>query len=607
MSLLDNYLEDKIDRDNSGRRAIVLLQAGTFPSRFTAHPSSSYPDPLPEPVWWGCSGAVGDQSLGFLDKMEGLLRRPPTDRLTRNQGTIARITANRLSLERLLAMDPEYLAPVTHLMDGNVFAGGFLDSKSKPPSKRKVSRHMLHHASTLLNMSVVAAPEPGSLGSACYMPIFTTAKKSGELRLVMDARELNKIYSRPPSMDLPRIHDMIAAILDSKFVASADGVSYFYQFPLAPSVRPSFTARLAGARGEFVDVQYTCGVMGWSWMPCIGQRSANVLTRGLGKAWVDNFFVLGNSIEDFYAKRSEFLRRVDHIGLELDDRSLQPQTATTALGIYFDLMRKSYRMDPDWVVKASERLSGLLAKDFLSVEELYVMAGTLTWRHHVCSRALCNLPMLFQAVGKAASSVAKGTIKWSDKVPVSTDLRKEIERETMVLQENAEIFPQSKGDATAEVWSDASDTHWAFLVFEHGRLVVAKQGETKEHNHIFYSELSAAIGGIMAAYRRGHQTVRVCVDNAPACHALQRKVSTNFRANRWLAGIQHLKLDMVWVPSAKQLADPYTRGAGGSPPPQMPPLGTTWEELSRQVREKSAGAVGITSNHCDSKSRKRDI
>ena len=100
-SLLDNYLEDKYNRDNSGRRAMVLLQAGAFPSRFSAHQSSSYPDPLPEPVWWGCSGAVGDQSLGFLNKMEGVLSRPPTIRPQRNLGTIARITANRLKLEKL--------------------------------------------------------------------------------------------------------------------------------------------------------------------------------------------------------------------------------------------------------------------------------------------------------------------------------------------------------------------------------------------------------------------------------------------------------------------------------------------------------------------------
>ena len=75
----------------------------------------------------------------------------------------------------------------------------------------------------------------------------------------------------------------------------------------------------------------------------------------------------------------------------------------------------------------------------------------------------------------------------------------------------------------------------------------------------------------MAAKRLGRTSVRVMVDNAPACHALQRGVSSNFRANKWLAAIQDMTLHVTWVPSASQLADPYTRGVKGRPPPRVPP------------------------------------
>jgi len=515
--------------------------------------------------------------MGALNRHIGQLQRPPTERIPRNHGVLGAVTRSRMKLDVMLAMDPKYLKPLTRIMDPESFFEGALELEA---SSKKASRFMSHHLPAMTEMGAV---EELKNKNAIYMPIFTTVKKSGELRLIQDCRWLNARYVRPETMELPRIHEVIRKILRAKFAAQADAVSYFFQFPLAHGIRHCFASRLCGARGLYTDVQYTAMPMGWSHAPSIAQRCSNILVRDLGIAWVDNFIVLADDYLGFIANREEFLKRTHAVNVLLDDESLSPNTSLIALGMEFDLNLKRYRMDPKWITKASARLETILSQEHVTTADLYVIGGTLTWRNHVVQRKLCNMPHTFQRIGDAASRIAKGTLKWTDSVKVSPELQLELREELQLLSSNAWIhLPDGESTPTADVWSDASDERWAFLLIEEGLTAVARTGPTKEELHIFYSELSAALGGIIAARRRGHKHVRVYIDNAPAAHALRRGVSSNFRANKWLAAVQDMTLDVIWVPSKQQLADLYTRripirgskGVTGYGYPSLPRPGT---------------------------------
>ena len=183
------------------------------------------------------------------------------------------------------------------------------------------------------------------------------------------------------------------------------------------------------------------------------------------------------------------------------------------------------RMEPAWVEKAVQRLEAITSQAQMSVTDLYVYGGTLTWRNHIVRRQLCNIPHTFQAIGKAASCIGKGTLGWASPVHIPEELKTEMKQEIALLASNPWRGQETRAEPTATMWSDASDDHWAFLLFEHDTLVAAKSGRTKEENHIYYSELSAALGGIMAAKRLGHTSVRVMVDNAPACNAAYPAIS----------------------------------------------------------------------------------
>ena len=170
--------------------------------------------------------------------------------------------------------------------------------------------------------------------------------------------------------------------------------------------------------------------MGFSCAPCIAQRIAKTLLADHGVAWVDNFFVLGTSLEDFNDHRTEFLKRVDAANLLLDDHTLAPKTSLIALGIEFDLCGKQYRMSPEWALKACTRLTELIASPNTTPAEVYTAAGTIVWHSHVTRRRLCQLPELFSLISRLASQVGSQLISWDTKLLWTDGVTKEIKEIT---------------------------------------------------------------------------------------------------------------------------------------------------------------------------------
>lgn len=103
-----------------------------------------------------------------------------------------------MNLDVMLAMDPDFLKPLTRIMDPQSFFGGVLDLEAiSKRSSKKAFRFMPHHLPAMKDMGAVEELEDKN---AVYLPIFTTVKKSGELRLIQDCRWLNALYVRPDSM-----------------------------------------------------------------------------------------------------------------------------------------------------------------------------------------------------------------------------------------------------------------------------------------------------------------------------------------------------------------------------------------------------------------------
>ena len=485
-----------------------------------------------------------------------------------------------------MSLDPDYLDVLHAITDPFYFESRFTLNPAHATGKRKVSRGMLLHLPELEESRVVDTDGEKSV----FMPMFTTPKKNGDLRLIFDCRRLNSMFEEPPRMDLPHITDVIDYIMDHELAGTSDGVSYFYQFPLHTDIQKYFSSRLGGFRGKYTDVSAKVMCMGWSWAPALAQRASNVLIKDCGVAWVDNFIVLGKDRGEYDEKRSIFLDRAREVNVALDDTTILPMKKFTALGIEFDLESKQYRMDPEWAQKASTKIMAILTQESATFQELYRIAGSLIWRAQVLRCQLCNLPHLLAQMGKIGR-IASATGNWDEKFMFkeNPELMKELTREVEQLRTNEWVRHVKVTSPTAEIWSDASDTHWSYLLFENTKLVYAERGETNCGEHIFYSELAAAIRGIARAQSMGHKSVLSNIDNQPAALALRKGLSTNFTANRWLGRISTMERRVMWVPTHEMIADPYTR-----PDPHsgilvpLPTTGVSVQELKDELKHNRA-------------------
>ncbi|KAJ9439712.1 hypothetical protein DIPPA_11458 [Diplonema papillatum] len=443
-----------------------------------------------------------------------------------------------------------------------------------PGLPRGLSRFMLRHLPTLESYGVVRART-----DACVvLPAFTVEKKSGGLRLVADGRKLNALMKKPPAMLLPGIDDVVSRFLASKFVAQADAVSWFYQFPLEESVSRFFGMNLSGPRGRFTKVQLSVMCMGWNWAPCIAQRTARVLLpESEGVCWVDNFFVIGTSYEEAERRYRRFQHRCQLVGAAMnthDSMYGRPLSRFEALGLEFDLgvEPSRYRSAPSWVKKflGGEALAPVMGGS-ATPRQVFTVFGGVVWFLFSTRRRLCFLRSAMAFLRRAASLLGEGTWSWDDTYDVPSSALYDLRSVLADLSRNEWVTEVDRDRRRLLAWSDASDSEWAVVL--ETRPELAYQGVFLDPSvHIYLKELLAATQAVWFASLEAPGSFLVLkVDNQAAVFALKKGHSKNFWANEVLclffkivesAG---LIIDVVWVPTDVQRADKYTRGCKAFP------------------------------------------
>eukprot|EP01059_Diplonema_ambulator_P029743 TRINITY_DN494_c0_g1_i11.p1 TRINITY_DN494_c0_g1~~TRINITY_DN494_c0_g1_i11.p1 ORF type:complete len:676 (+),score=72.51 TRINITY_DN494_c0_g1_i11:114-2141(+) len=491
-------------------------------------------------------------------------------------GVIAPITTQRLDLDKLVSLDREGLLTdiLDVIRDERCFLKALRDDAScdlrKPSMSRSTSRHMLEHLPSLVSYGVFREVAPST--PKVILPAFTVTKKSGGLRLVCDGRKLNRIMRPPPKMLLPPLHDVINRFLSSNFVIHCDARSWFYQFPLAPSVQKYFGSRLSAARGEHKTVTLQSMCMGWSWAPAIAQRSAMVLLPpSEGVCWVDNFFCVGNTAEEVQRNYANFLQRCHAVGAELhwDDQGAgKPVSTFDALGIFFDLEEKRYRMSDDWVRKlvSCDELK-CVRSGRCTARQWYRVFGCIVWYYFVTNAKLCYLLDAMSFLRRMASKLGYGELGWDVEIQVPPSVLRNVETAIGSIATNAWVSKPSCS-RTVTAWSDASFDQWAAVLdIDPPRLSQGLFTDMWAPAHIFIKEVGAALEAIQLCARHcAGSVVQLMVDNLAAVHAIRRGHSSNFAANLLLLNMYEtaaqagLQIEVEWVPTHLQVADKYTRG-----------------------------------------------
>ncbi len=490
----------------------------------------------------------------FSIRVNGINVRNPTIRT--EDGELDDIVTSTIDYDRLLEFADEELRHYLRMLtDIDEFHSEMITYPEVAPKgiRRGLSRRMLRHLPKLLQQGVVRETQSYRVISS----VFTVPKKNGRLRLIIDARKVNRMMKHCPAMELPTTPEIIEYVCGARYFATVDAKSFFYAFGISEAVGELFSANLAGTKGKFHSVAMQRMPMGWNWAPNIAQKTANALLRFedgvIGKAWIDNFVFVGKTEDEVREKVKRFVDRAQYIGLTLDTQDPEITQAGTLLGIEFDLQGTArYRLSKEWEHKAKQ----LSVTRFMSPRELYKICGNCVWSAYVRGKPMCQHGDAIEVIRNTAIEVQRG-IHWD--TPLKVTAREALAVGRWLEEERGnewvQFMPPTK-DKGYQVWSDASDEMWAFLHRNDG-----KHGSFDEETakwHIYVKEAYAAHQGVQAT--RGQRRT-LMVDNMPLVWAINKKLSGNKIVNAWLATWDWENIaGAVWVPTTEQLADRYTRG-----------------------------------------------
>jgi hypothetical protein len=380
---------------------------------------------------------------------------------------------------------------------------------SELPRVHDTSPHMLRHKDHLVTADVVEDLPDDPAGFTIYSLFFGIEKDEEYFRLLSDLRKLNDCMTKPGRMGIPCILQLIAEILANRWLAHVDARSYFFQFRLAECIRNFFAAIFRWGRSS-AKVRATVLLMGWKFAPMIAQRFANgVCTRatleGLIRAWLDNFMCLAMTEAACNEQLGKLLSVAKEVNLEFKDAEGACATQhATLLGMDVDLCVGKVTMSASFVQKALQAIEALRASP--TARNLFVALGSMIWANYVVGRSpLAVYPNLLALTRGTGVEIGQGTRKWDDAMQINDATWADIRRAEQVVQANEGIFRvdiEALPDRRMTIWSDASDTAFAFVIEVDGVDVsygAGLFGVNQRSLHIYVKEMLSAVFASEAA------------------------------------------------------------------------------------------------------------
>ena len=251
----------------------------------------------------------------------------------------------------------------------------------------------------------------------------------------------------------------------------------------------------------------------------------------------------------------EFRERCDSCNIRIDNREPVPTRTLTALGIDFNLQDKTYALNADWVAKKKE----MRATTSMTPRSVYEISGTAIWHDFVKSIALCHQESCIEVVRRLATLMSQKA-DWDTPIRLTEEEVSVLNKWMDTVLANSPATWAPKSPVELDLWTDASDAAWAALVIEHDLLIAGEQGNFTDDArkwHIFLKEAFAADKVITAT--KGIPR-RIHIDNMPLVQCIDRGFSSNRFVNGLIRKWDLQNITPKWVPTTKELADPFTRG-----------------------------------------------
>jgi len=417
----------------------------------------------------------------------------------------------------------------------------------------------------LLSIGYISFYTAASAGVfACSL--FSVTKPNGLLRPIVNP-DLNAHLDYQSTIVFPSPLQLITTVLDYEWATDRDLRSWFSQIP-----NPSYARKLFVFR--FCTKLFCINVLpqGFKMAPELAQTLSNILAQFLTGIviWIDNFLLLGRSVQDVLMKLSTIQERATKAGAIFKPSNAPPTQTPVFVGYHFHMGHKKWHLDPDFVMKHKSFVVHLMTTAWkpYPIRMWWKLFGILFW----VSRVFLLPPSFFPRMRQHMTSVQKllhyHGLSWEDELPLPLRVHAEISRLVDLLVHNPWkiLHPPLM---TLPIITDAHISGAALLI-QH--FFVAWP-----HSHIHHTrdmpllELKAVLHATChLAYLKNMLHLRVHSDCSAVVNMINRGKSGSPKCDLFLAKLLEIfpaytHISAVKIPTGSNAADSFSRMFQHSP------------------------------------------
>ncbi|KAJ9443892.1 hypothetical protein DIPPA_31141 [Diplonema papillatum] len=403
------------------------------------------------------------------------------------------------------------------------------------------------------------------------MRVFTVAKKTpDEGRLICWPKALNEHPTRDPSPAtiLPSREEVWETIRMSTMGIEVDAVSFFHAFPMHPSISRAFGMRLPVHGKRVLKVM----PMGWDKSMGIATTLADLLAQAVKQRcpagrvtpWVDNFFLSAPDSRTMRSTWEAWKEASSYIGLKTKDEKYTPRSRVTWLGLDVNLAENLVRAPPKVVGALGDTISE--AERMCTYRGAYRILGSINFYMYFLGVDAWDFPTLSRFQSRFGRLLAEQPALWDTICLLWPSFLSALRAVTKRISRWQSV-PKRAGGPTYLLYTDASLSGWGILAsgfFAEGGSWSTSQSKEPIHR----LEARALLKGVerISPLLPWGATIRAMVDNTVCVHSVARGRCRDFltaevlRAAKQTAGHRGQRLELRYVSTLEQLADPLSRG-----------------------------------------------
>jgi hypothetical protein len=412
----------------------------------------------------------------------------------------------------------------------------------------------------------VVRVQPAGLPFSCALRLIPDRKDPTLARVIFPVCPLNDACVPPPRTPTPHLHALIATVVGSRWLFTADLRGWFFSLAVPAAVAAEYFAVRYG--GEW----YGCvrGLLGWKWMPYLMATVAHHLLcdavevgGGTALTWIDNVIgVFGES--SACATGLERLRRsCGEVGASLHEVTA-PSQRGVVVGLEFDLVRSRWKLAERWARSWVAAAAVTDSARSLPLRQVWTLVGGGVWVAFAAMLPLSWIGGALQYVSVLAGRWQRGCIGLDALVAYPRRVRDTVRAVGTYLCANP--WRSLCARVSRPVFSDACGAGGMGCVIPRGRGYAVVCDYLANPPHINVLEARAArLALTLSSPPERASAVPVVVDNTTTAWQWRRgrgrpdAADAEFRAAYEWAAMHGVAIAPYIVPSAEQPADGASR------------------------------------------------